>query len=198
MIQLEPPLRVASEADARELADLVNFAGEGLPLYIWEGLAKDGQDPWELGRARQIEKVREGQIVVVDFGDGAVASLTGYPIGSEPTPIGDDFPALFRPLQELENKALESWYVNVLACYPDYRGQGLGSRLLNLAEQIAREEALRRMSVIVANSNVGARRLYERHGYEVAATLPCVKDGWETDTEHWVLLIKSLRPVEGR
>ncbi|KSV86341.1 hypothetical protein N181_21400 [Sinorhizobium fredii USDA 205] len=32
MIQLAPPLRVASETEAKELADLVNFAGEGLPL----------------------------------------------------------------------------------------------------------------------------------------------------------------------
>lgn len=198
MVQLESPLRAATEADAKELADLVNFAGEGLPLYIWKGLAKDGQDPWEIGRARQMEKARQGQIVVVDFGEGAVASLTGYPIGSEPAPIGDDFPALFRPLQELENKALESWYVNVLACYPDYRGQGLGSRLLDLAEQIAQEEALCRMSVIVADTNTGARRLYERHGYKEAATLPCVKEGWATDTEHWVLLIKSLLPLDER
>lgn len=192
MVKLEPPLRFASEADAKELADLVNFAGEGMPLYIWEGLAKDGQNPWEIGRARQIERVREGQIVVVDFGDGAVASLTGYPIGSEPQPIGDDFPALFRPLQELENRALESWYVNVLACYPEYRGQGLGSRLLDLAEQIARDGEMPRMSVIVASNNAGARRLYERQGYEEVAALPCVKEGWETDTEHWVLLIKPL------
>ncbi|WP_179875598.1 hypothetical protein [Sinorhizobium sp. BJ1] len=63
--------------------------------------------------------------MVVDFGDGAVASLTGYPIGSEPKLIGDDFPALFRLLQKLENKALESWYVNVPACYPEYRGKDL-------------------------------------------------------------------------
>ncbi len=197
MIRLEQPLRVASEADAKALADLVNFAGEGLPLYIWEGLAKDGQDPWDVGRARQMQRVREGQIVVVDFGDGAVASLTGYPIGSEPDPIADDFPALFRPLQELENKALDSWYVNVLACYPEYRGQGLGSRLLGLAEDIARDQALRRMSVIVADNNVGARRLYERSGYERVATLACVREGWKGDTENWVLLMKSLRPSDG-
>ena len=197
MIRLEPPLRVASEADAKALADLVNFAGEGLPLYIWEGLAKDGQDPWDVGRARQMQRVREGQIVVVDFGDGAVASLTGYRIGSEPEPIADDFPALFRPLQELENKALDSWYVNVLACYPEYRGQGLGSRLLRLAEEIARDQALRRMSVIVADNNVGARRLYERSGYEQVATLACVREGWKGDTENWVLLMKSLRPSDG-
>jgi ribosomal protein S18 acetylase RimI-like enzyme len=94
-----------------------------------------------------------------DLGEGAVASLTGYAIGAEPEPVGGDMPALFRPLQELENQALESWYVNVLACYPDYRGQGYGSLLLRAAEDIARDAGQRRMSVIVSDTNRGARRL---------------------------------------
>ncbi|MBL4874687.1 MAG: N-acetyltransferase [Rhodobacteraceae bacterium] len=192
MIRLDSPLRLASEEDATQLADLVNFAGEGLPLHIWEGLAEEGQNPWEIGRARQADKAGEGQVIVVDYGDGAVASLTGYVIGLEPEPIGKDFPTLFRPLQELENEALESWYVNVLACYPEYRGKRLGSRLLELADQIARAENLCRMSVIVASNNTGARRLYERHGYMKVATRPCMKEGWVTDTEHWVLLMKLL------
>ena len=192
MIELEPPLRLATEADAPQLADLVNFAGEGLPLHLWAGLAAEGQDPWAIGRARQAEKARDGKIIVVDFGDGAVASLTGYAIGPEPEPIGEDLPALFRPLQELENAALESWYVNVLACYPDRRGQGIGSRLLDLADEIGRSMGLRRMSVIVASNNTGARRLYERHRYAEVATRPCVKDGWNTETKDWVLLMKPL------
>ena len=62
MIELEPPLRLAKASDASQLADLVNFAGEGLPHHIWMGLVKDGQDPWEVGRVRQAEKAREGQI----------------------------------------------------------------------------------------------------------------------------------------
>jgi len=140
MIDLDSPLRPATETDAKQLADLVNFAGEGLPLYLWQGMAKDGQDPWEIGRARQADKAAEGQIVVVDHGHGAVAGLTGYVIGPEPEPIGEGFPALFRPLQELENEAPDSWYVNVLACYPEYRGQGIGSRLLETAERIAAAE----------------------------------------------------------
>ncbi|WP_343082524.1 N-acetyltransferase [Ostreiculturibacter nitratireducens] len=192
MISLEAPMRLATSADAAELAELVNFAGEGLPLYIWNGLAEDGQDPWAVGRARQAEKAREGQIVVVDFGNGAVASLTGYRIGAEPVEIGEDFPTLFRPLQELENRALQSWYVNVLACYPQFRGQGLGSRLLDLADQIAVAEGLNQMSVIVSSNNIGARRLYERKSYQEVATAPCAKEGWETETEKWVLLVKSL------
>jgi ribosomal protein S18 acetylase RimI-like enzyme len=193
MIELKAPLRLANDADARELADLVNYAGEGLPYYIWTGLAEDGQDPWKVGRVRQAEKAQEGQIVVVDLGNGAVASLTGYKIGADPVEIGEDFPALFRPLQELENQALQSWYVNVLASYPDFRGQGLGSRLLDVADEIARAENLHRMSVIVASDNIGARRLYERKGYNEFATAPCVKEGWKTKTEDWVLLVKSIK-----
>jgi len=192
VIPLEKPLRLAVEADAHALADLVNFAGEGLPLHVWTGLAQDGEDAWAVGRARQAEKAREGQVVVVDFGNGAVAGLTGYGIGSEPEEIGDDFPALFRPLQELENKALDSWYVNVLACYPENRGQGLGSKLLEVADEIARDAGYNTMSVIVADENVGARRLYGRKGYSELDKAPCVKDGWATETENWVLLVKSL------
>lgn len=192
LIRLEPPFRHANEADARQLADLVNFAGEGLPFYLWQGLAEDGQDPWEIGRARQASKASQGQIVVVDYGDGAVAGLTGYVIGPEPELIGEDFPPLIRPLQELENEAPDSWYVNILACYPQYRGQGLGSQLLDLADQMARAEGLHQMSVIVSDNNAGAIRLYQRHGYTEAATRSCLKEGWVTQTSHWVLLLKSL------
>ena len=191
-LELDAPLRLARETDATQLAELVNFAGEGLPLHVWTGLASDGQDPWDVGRSRQAEKAREGRIIVVDYGDSAVASLTGYEIGNEPEPVGDDFPPLFRPLQQLENLALESWYVNVLACYPEHRGKRIGTQLLNLADDIAKASGLSRMSVIVAGNNTGARRLYERHGYNETASLPCVKEDWDTETEHWVLLMKEL------
>lgn len=193
LIALDPPFRLADASDASQLADLVNFAGEGLPYHIWSGLAVEGQDPWEIGRSRQAKKAAEGQIIVFDHGSGPCASLTGYAIGSKPVEIDEGFPPLFRPLQELENRAPNSWYVNVLACYPEYRGKGIGSRLLDLADDIAISEGLHRMSVIVASNNDGARRLYERKGYRETASAPCVKEGWETDTENWVLLMKSLR-----
>jgi hypothetical protein len=36
-------------------------------------------------------------------------------------------PAMFVPLQELENLAPGTWYVNVLAAYPEHRSQGHGT-----------------------------------------------------------------------
>lgn len=192
MIPLKPPLRPATEADAPQLAELVNMAGHGLPLHVWTELAGPDEDPWALGRARQAGKAREGQIVVVDHGAGAVACLTGYRIGAAPVPVGPDVPALFRPLLELENAAPDSWYVNVLAVYPEARGEGLGSRLLAVAERIGRAEGASAMSVIVADDNPGARRLYERSGYAEAARRPCETDGWDGATREWVLLTKPL------
>ncbi|MBE9640688.1 GNAT family N-acetyltransferase [Salipiger mangrovisoli] len=192
MIELLPPYRLATREDAQELAELVNFAGEGLPLHLWHGLATAGEDPWEIGRQRQADKADEGQVIVVDFGAGAIAGLTGYPIDAVPEPVPDDMPEIFRPLQELENLAPASWYVNVLACYPEHRGMGLGSGLLTLAEALAEAEGLGRMSIIVAGDNEGARRLYERQGYAEAARRPCVHGDWDSDLEDWVLLVKEL------
>ena len=54
MIDLKPPIRRATAADAAALAELFNFAGEGLPLYLWRQRARDGEDPWEIGRKRQV------------------------------------------------------------------------------------------------------------------------------------------------
>lgn len=192
MVALTPPLRRATAADGAALAELVNMAGEGLPEYLWRGMAAPGEDPWEIGRRRQAQKTETGQIFVVDAGAGAVASLTGYAIPGQPEPIPDDMPAIFRPLQELENLAPSTWYVNALAVCPAARGRGHGSRLLVLAEALAGEAGLARMSIIVASANTGARRLYERAGYAERARRPLVKQGWQCESAEWVLLGKLL------
>ena len=129
---------------------------------------------------------------MVDTGDGAIAGLAGYAIGAQPQTISEEMPAIFRPLQELENLALESWYVNVLACYPKHRGKGHGGRLLQLAQDIATSAGLDRMRIIVASNNAGARRLYERQGYREIAKRACVAEGWETEVEDWILMTKEL------
>src|SRR3546814_19407732 len=65
---------------------------------------------------------------------------------------------MFRPLQELENLAPGTWYVNVLAVLPAFRNLGLGSGLLQRAEETARAGSLRGLSIIVSDSNGGDRK----------------------------------------
>lgn len=188
-------IRRAEKRDAGALAVFVNYAGEGLPMQLWRDMAERDADEdaaWAIGRARQEKKVETDQIYVVDEGDGAIAGLTGYPIGGEPEPITNDLPSIVRPLVELENQALETWYVNVLAADPVHRAKGWGTRLLAFAETLAAAEGLDALSIIVADNNTGARRLYERVGYRERARAAMIKDGWDGPGAEWILLVKPL------
>ncbi len=99
---------------------------------------------------------------------------------------------MFVPLQQLEDMALSTWYVNVLAAYPEHRGRGHGSRLLKVAEELAMQAGSRGLSIIVSDANAGARRLYERSGFRETANRKMVKGGWENDGENWVLLMRCF------
>ncbi len=196
MIELAPPFRRARPEDAEALARLVNMAGEGFPLYLWGKLAEPGQDPWDVGRQRALREqggfsYRNATVLEAE---GAVAGcLIGYALPDRPEPIDYSvMPAMFVPMQELENLAPATWYVNVLAVDPRHRGRGMGSRLLALADRIAADLRLRGLSIIVSDANAGARRLYERCGYRETASRPMVKEAWENPGRNWVLLVKQL------
>lgn len=194
-IALAPPFRAAAPDDAALLAECVNHAGEGMPLFLWTKLAGDEKSAWSLGleRARRETGAFSYRNAVVIEHEGAAAGcLIGYAIPDAPEPIADDMPAMFRPLQELENLAPGTWYVNVVAVLPAYRNLGLGARLMALAEHIARALGERRMSLIVSDGNPGAARLYRRIGYAEIARRPIVKDGWTHEGEAWLLMTKPL------
>jgi len=196
MIALHPPFRQATPADAPALADLVHFASEGLALHIWTKAAGPGGNPWEIGRERARRETGSfsyrNAVVVEDDGGRIAAGLIGYPLPDRPEPIPEGMPAMFVPLQELENLAPGTWYVNVLAAYPEDRGKGHGAALLAIAEQLAADTGRKGLSIIVSDANEGARRLYERCGYRETARRRKVKEDWETDGTNWVLLVKSL------
>lgn len=188
-MQLKSPFRPGTIDDASVLAELVNYAGEGMPLYLWGTMAEPGEDAWIVGRRRAARE--EGSFsyrnaAIIEHEGECAGCLIGYDIPDEPQPIGADMPAMFLPLQELENLAPGTWYVNVLAVQPQFRGRGLGTQLLGLADAITTARATRGASVIVADANTGARRLYDRCGYVERASRAMVKDGWHTESMHWV------------
>jgi len=196
MIEIDYPCRPARREDTPVLAELVNMAGEGLPLHAWSRMAEAGQSPWQVGHERALRE--EGAFsyrnAVVREADGrVVACLVGYALEDDPNPSDySEIPPMFVPLQELEDLAPGTWYVNVLATLPAFRGRGIGGELLSIAERVAAGLGMRGLSIIVADSNVGARRLYERHGYVERARRRMVKEDWESAGKEWVLLVKAL------
>ena len=196
MIDFQSPYRRAIRADAPALAELVNMAGEGLPLYVWSQMTEGGKSPWDVGRERAMREsggfsYRNAVVRVQD--DRVVAGLIGYPLDDTPAPVDySDIPAMFVPLQQLEDLAPGTWYVNVLATYPEYRGRGYGRELLAMAEALAQDLGKHGLSIIVADSNTAARRLYERQGYAERARRPMIKATWQHPGSDWVLMLKTL------
>jgi ribosomal protein S18 acetylase RimI-like enzyme len=194
MVDLNPPFRRATPDDSIAMTELVNMAGEGLPLYLWGKMAEAGEDPWLVGRKRAQRdsgSFSYRNAIMLEEAGKAVACLIGYPLPDRPEPIDrEKLPAMFVGMQELENLAPATWYVNVLAAYPEHRGKGYGARLLSLADELAVAAGRKGLSIIVADSNRAARRLYERAGYGEAARRPMVKGAWINPATEWVLLIK--------
>jgi len=190
----QPTLRAATPDDADHLAQLINYAGEGMPAYLWERMAEASETPWDVGR-RRAQRTEGGFSYLnatIAEADGEVAGcLIGYALPNEPEPIDyEEMPEMFVPLQELENLTPGSWYVNVLAVHTRFRGGGVGSTLLEFAEKLSEKTACRSLSIIVADANSGARRLYERHGYVEKASRKMVKGDWGNQSKNWVLLTK--------
>lgn len=189
-------IRNATRDDCAELAVLINFAGEGLPLYLWQQMAGHDEDPWQIGQeraARETGSFSYRNAVVADV-DGKIAgALIGYPVAAEPEVIDvESTPPMFVPLLELENLAAGTWYVNAVASFPEARGLGVGSKLMQWAEQSAIETGLRSVSLIVSDANRGARKLYDRLGYEEAARRPMIREQWQSDGRNWALMIKNV------
>ena len=100
--------RPARQEDAGVLAELVNYAGEGMPLYLWSKLAGPHETAWVIGRmraARETGSFSYRNATVIEHDGRAVGCLIGYGIDDEIEPVPTDMPAMFVPLQELENQA---------------------------------------------------------------------------------------------
>ena len=188
--------RPAVKADASALAVLVDIAGEGLPAHLWSTLKAPGQSILEIGRERAARETggfsyRNG--VVAEVEGEIAACLVGYRL-DDPYDLGglEEIPPLVRPLVQLEAKAPGSWYVNVLATFPEFRRQGIGRKLLHHAEVKAKETGAQALSVIVAAENETAARLYALAGYAALATEPIFAFPGCPHGGDWVLMGKPL------
>ena len=192
---IQHPFRRAASDDTTVLAEFVEFASEGLALYLWSELAGANRDPWSIGRERvagETGGLSYRNAVIVELAGRPAAGLISYPHPDKYEPTSNTLPAVLVPLQELMHLAPGTWYVHVLAAYPEHRGKGLGSTLLALADRLAAAAGKQALSLIVSDTNTGARRLYESCEYREAGQRKMVKEQWQHPGANWVLLRKDL------
>jgi ribosomal protein S18 acetylase RimI-like enzyme len=64
----------------------------------------------------------------------------------------------------------DTLYISSLALHEGWRSQGLGVQFLERAQQRADALKLNGLSLIDYAENTGARRFYERHGFNIVKT----------------------------
>ncbi|HHW30747.1 MAG TPA: ribosomal protein S18-alanine N-acetyltransferase [Clostridiaceae bacterium] len=57
-------------------------------------------------------------------------------------------------------------HITNIAVHPEFRRNGIGSRLLSKLVEIARENDVYAMTLEVRKSNLGAQELYKKHGFK--------------------------------
>lgn len=192
---LQPPLRRATREDAWSLAELSDFAGHGIPGYLWSQSAKEGQPPVEVGIERILREDANfsyRNAVVAEVEGGVAAMMLAYRLPERSDVNLDELPDLLRPLEELEQKVPGTFYMNILAAYPEFRGLGLGTRLLEAAHTLASEAGCGELSLEVFEQNEGAVRLYGRHGFREIARLPAVPHPSYQYEGYIVLMTRSV------
>ncbi len=190
--------RPARKSDAAEIALLVNIAVHGGIAQGWAHgeAAAETYDPIEVGR---LEMLRDDtqfgwrSATMAETEDGEVTGmLLGYRKSDDFTPVPEAVSGFMRPIEELEAEAHGTWFISMLGVHVTWRGRGVGSQLLEVADIKRSETAAKGVSLIVEDGNVGARRLYERRGYAVRTTRPMVSyPGGGSGGRDWLLMVKE-------
>ncbi|MCR5794619.1 MAG: GNAT family N-acetyltransferase [Solobacterium sp.] len=123
---------------------------------------------------REITDRPELKLYYADFGAGRadcgiVAEDDGRPVGAAWARIMQDYGHVDGDTPSL-----------AIALYKDYRGQGIGTRMLEAMLQLLREKGFERVSLAVWKENY-AVRIYEKAGFRITG-----------ENEHEYIMIREL------
>ncbi len=196
----EPQIVKATIDDCLAIAELAQIAGDNMPGHFWQESRLPGQTLEQAGavRARNETANFSWRNTLLARVDGEIAGmLLGYrlPAAADNDEDPADFPEFVSPIIELEQCAPESYYINMLAAYPRFRGRGIGSALLAQADRLALDAGCELISIGVFATNTGALRLYRRFGYELLESRPMAASDYHEACDV-LLLVKT--PAEPR
>ena len=172
-------IRPAQIADIPHLAYAFMEATGGLAEAVYEGVIP--------GRRANliVEHLFSRPNVTTAFANCSVAeneervlgSIHAFPMdamGDGPADplVPDDRLYLYEPFEHMHAEG--SYYIMAVAVYTEFRGSGIGKRLIAEAESAAKAKGFKETSLNVFSENQGAVRLYETLGYKERARQPVV------------------------
>ena len=164
----------ACREDCLAIAELGQIAGHNIPGHFWGDWQQPGESIAEAGArkaAREDENFSYRNTQLAWIGDAIAGMLLAYPLPSaeDNDENPNDFEEFIRPMVELEQLVPETFYINMVATYPQFRGQGVGTALMGLVDELAAAKSCGITSLQVFDYNTDAIRLYQRLGFDIIA-----------------------------
>ncbi|MFJ1572697.1 MULTISPECIES: GNAT family N-acetyltransferase [unclassified Pseudomonas] len=166
--------RPAHASDAHDIARFFQLTSEGMADYIWSKLGAPGEALLSVGAARYAREQGDFSYknCLMATSDGRVIGMMhSYALRASPDAPAETDPVL-APYADMEIP--DTLYISSLALDEAWRSQGLGVEFLRHAQQRADDAGLDGLCLIDYAENHGARRFYERHGFQIVKTCQIV------------------------
>lgn len=166
--------RPAVPEDSRAIAGLICQAGGGLYEFLFDDLIPfmGASDVVAAGVGASGSPLSFENCLVAASASNRIVGVANYFPSDSVTDetflsmVSDRFEHI-RPILQLRDRG--SMFLNAIAVADDFRGRGIGTRLIRRLEILALEAGLPRLSLHVWTDNVAAIKLYKRRGFvEVA------------------------------
>jgi len=161
----------AELSDCADIARLINESAEGAVDYLFGNVSQDATS------AEQIMSNLLTREVHYSYANTVVAKLAGEVVGmalSFPAnglihnePMRQYYSAAqFQYIQYfVDNKLKDSWHLDAICVDSEFRGGGMGRKLLDAVKQQAQYYKFPTLEVFVFASNTGAIRFYQCNGF---------------------------------
>ena len=186
--------RPAEKADSERIAELISLASDGVVDFLFHDLVPEMTPvqvvAYNLAQDHYPHSYRSA--VVALNGTDIVGMALSYP--STYHQVTDEMRGFF-PAQRLEHlhdfytaNIPQSWFLDALAVEPAYRRQGIGTRLIGLTKEIAKDNGYKKLSLIVFRDNAPALALYEALGFSQVAHIHLAANAFIHHTDGCALL----------
>ena len=96
---------------------------------------------------------------------------------------------------DLKETEKDEFYISNLGVFPELQGKGIGTMLMEYAEELARKAGLHKSSLIVTFGHKNARHLYEHLGYKVIRSYSCNHPQVAEGSGGYHRMVKMLVPL---
>jgi ribosomal protein S18 acetylase RimI-like enzyme len=190
--------RSAEKADCAKIAELINMASDGVVEYLFHDLIPE-MTPVQI-MAYNLEKDNyphsyKSAIVAAD-GPNVVGMALSYP--SSYHKITDEMIGFF-PKERLEHLSdfysshvSDSWFLDALGVDVTCRRKGIGTKLIELTKERAKDNGYGIISLIAFADNSPALALYKVHGFQVVQEIDLEGNDYIPHHEGCLLLKSNI------